>query len=153
MLCAIIDERQVGKTDLAIDIFLKNPLETLFIVMSYSTSKVIIERIEKKLGHAMDPNAKLNIKPYNTELLKGKKAEVLLVDELYWKKDFKKFMKTAKLVAEEIFIIGSYKNPIKDAAYTKSVADVITSVKGFRSGEYLKSQVLKDFEKFYEENT
>lgn len=147
MIYAIIDERQKGKTTLALDLFLKDPENSILIVDNINQRIDVLKKIESKLK----PEYVRNIKPYHKEIIKGLKFKVLIIDELFFKRDFKTFIDYAKIVFEDIYITSTYKEKIKNEAFLKLNSAKITNVKNFRENNFYKSNTLQNFEKFYNE--
>jgi len=149
MVHAIIDERQSGKTTLAIDLFLKDQVNTILVVMNTDVKKNIITEI----GDSLQPENLKNIKPYHKNILIGNKINNLVIDEFFYKKDFQLFFKTAKLVANNLYLIGSMKNKIKDMAFLKTFKGItISNVESFREKFYFINEKMEKFNKFYEDN-
>ena len=149
MVHAIIDERQSGKTTLAIDLFLKDQVNTILVVMNTDVKKNIITEI----GDSLQPENSKNIKPYHKNILIGNKINNLVIDEFFYKKDFQLFFKTAKLVANNLYLIGSMKNKIKDMAFLKTFKGItISNVESFREKFYFINEKMEKFNKFYEDN-
>lgn len=146
---AIIDERQTGKTQLAIDLFLRDPENTIFIVGNLNQRSTII----KRLGKVSDPNIIKNIKPFHKSLILGIKFKNLIIDELFYKKDWKNLLLETNFNFEDIYIVSTFRDKIKDSAALKKHKNItITNIKSFRENHFYRTNSLKNFEKFYDEN-
>lgn len=153
MIYAIIDERQSGKTQLAIDLWLADPENTILYVPKYEIKNILIKRMEDKF----DPKNIANITQFHKNAGLGRSGiKKVIIDELFWRKDWKKDFGTfltalLPMGVEEVYLIGSYKDKVKDSAALSKYKPLYSTVKEFRQNHFWNSEVLKNFEQFYDE--
>lgn len=152
MLYAVIDDRETGKTQLAIDIWLADPMNTTLIVDGMHRRADAIKRMGDKF-----PEQFINgIKPYNKNLFvgSGSVAKKIVWDEPFMKKEWKAFLKSlqvASVSGVEVIIIGTFRNEIRDRMALAKLKPHYTTVKEFRQNHFWESEVMKGFEQFYDE--
>ena len=127
----ILGDRQSGKTTLAIYEAAKDPENTVVIGQKLDNAINMVSIGRKKHG------VNLNYVSSLPDAIKGKSFKKVILDEFFFFKNYKEVLGSILPTMTqdgEIFIFSSFKDPVNDYKFVKSIYDssVITLTENYR---------------------
>jgi hypothetical protein len=154
MIYAIVDNRSTGKTNLAIDLYIKDPKNNMLFCASQSEKKEMIIKILAKYPTLDTKELVKRIKVAGKNAVIGNRAKDVIFDEFFANKNKEDLIfaanPTVSLDKGNIYIIGTYKDRIYDKSFITRFKAELYSVKSFRAKLNLNPE-LEKFETFYNE--